>query len=173
MLGAPLFEAYVVQIDYAKHVIRLFDPRRYDIQGKRHVIPIRIEDRKPFMTATIAKMDGSLVGAKLLIDTGADAPLSLNHPFDLKNGLPDAQETKAMNGIGVGGTSPNIFGHSKKLEFEEISFSNVPTFYSLATKGLETSDKYDGTIGNYLLVHFLVTFDYTHKQIILQAPTSK
>lgn len=173
ILGEPLFEAYVVQIDYAKHVVRLFDPRKYDIRGKRHIIPIRIEGCRPFMTATIAKMDGSLVDAKLLIDTGADAPLSLNHPFDLKNGLPDAQETKAVDGTGVGGTVPDLFGHVKKLQFEKITFSNVPTFYSLATKGLEASNKYDGAIGNYLLVNFLVTFDYPHKQIILQDPISK
>lgn len=173
VLGEPLFEAYVVQIDYAKHVVRLFDPRKYDIRGKRHIIPIRIDGRRPFMAGTISKMDGSLVNARLLIDTGADAPLSLNHPFDLKNGLPDAQETKPMSGAGIEGAVPDIFGHVEKLQFEKISFSNVPTFFSMAIKGQDASDKYDGTIGNYLLVNFLVTFDYPHKQIILQEPTSK
>lgn len=173
ILGEPLFETYVVQIDYAKHVVRLFDPRKYSIQGKRHIIPIWVHNRTPFMTGTIAKMDGNLLDARLLIDTGADIPLSLNHPFVVKNGLPDVPGTEATKSTGTGGITRGIFGHIKELKFEKIKASNVPTFFSMSTKGQRASDKYDGAIGNYLLVNFLVTFDYPHKQIVLQDPISK
>ena len=173
VLGGPLFEAYVVQIDYAKHEIRLFDPRNYQIAGKRDVIPILIKIHLPYIQASIFKTDGSSVVAKLLVDTGADAPLSLNHPFSLKNGLLPAQATNTVSSTGIGGTSPDIFGHLKRLQISKSGFPNIPTFFSVATKGQYANDDYDGSIGNYLLEHFLVTFDYPHKQMILQAPTSK
>lgn len=168
VLGGPLFEAYVVQIDYAKHEIRLFDPRNYHIVGKRDVIPILIRGHRPYIQASVVKTDGTSVTAKLLVDTGADAPLSLNHPFSLRNGLLPVGTTDTVKSTGIGGTSPDVYGHLSKLQIGESSFPNIPAFFSLATKGQDASNKYDGTVGNYLLVHFLITFDYPHKQIILQ-----
>ena len=171
ILGAPLFEAYVLQIDYANHVVRLFDPRRYELSGKEDIIPIRIRGHQAFLKGTITKTDGTLVQATLAIDTGADAPLSLNRPFDVRNELPGQAAITATDGTGLGGTTPDVYGRLKNLRIGKSTFPNIPTFFSLAAKGQDASDKYDGTVGNYLLVHFLVTFDYLHKKIILQNPT--
>lgn len=167
ILGAPLFEPYVVQIDYTKHLVRIFDPRKYELLGKRDVVPILVKGHLPYIRASIFKSDGSSIVARLLVDTGADAPLSLNHPFSLKNALLPAQAASNV-ATGVGGTSPNVFGHLPRLQIGKTGFPDIPAFFSLATKGMKASDKYDGTVGNYLLVQFLVTFDYTHNQLILQ-----
>jgi len=170
ILGGPLFEAYVLQIDYANHVVRLFDPRKYEVKGKEDVIPIRVKAHEPFLEGIITKMDGTSLGANLEIDTGADAPLSLNRPFDVRNGLPGQAGIAAMDGVGLGGSSADVYGRLKSLRIGESAFPNIPTFFSLATRGKNTSDKYDGAVGNYLLEHFIVTFDYQHKKMILQNP---
>jgi len=170
ILGAPLFEAYVLQIDYPNHVVRLFDPRKYELAGKQDVISIRIRAHESFLTGMVTKADGTSVGANLAIDTGADAPLSLNRPFDIRNGLPGQAGIAATEGIGLGGNTPDVYGRLKGLKIGKSTFPNIPTFFSLATRGQDTSDKYDGTIGNYLLAHFIVTFDYQHKKMIWQNP---
>lgn len=172
VLGGPLFEAYVVQIDYTKHEIRLFDPRNYKLLGKKDIMPILVQGHLPYIQGTVFKADGSSITAKLLVDTGADAPLSLNYPFTLRNILLSTQATGTHKSTGIGGTSPDVYGHVPKLQISKSSFPNIPVFFSLAKKGVTASKKYDGSVGNYLLVHFLVTFDYPHKQIILQNPTS-
>jgi len=168
IVGAPLFEAYVVQIDYVNHVLRLFDPRKYELTGKQDIVPIRITNRQPFVNGMITKDDGTSVIANLAVDTGADSPLSLNTPFDTRNGLPGHGGIKATNGTGLGGIAPDVYGRLKNLKIGKSSFPDIPTFFSLATRGQEASDKYDGTIGNYLLAHFVVTFDYQHNKMILQ-----
>jgi hypothetical protein len=173
VLGAPLLEDYIVQIDYTNSVIKLYDPTGYVADdGKKRVIPIRIDGNRPFIEATVTTLAGNSFDAKLMIDTGNDAPLSLNAPFTLKHGLPGVQETGKNTTTGVAGTSDNVIGHVKELDIGGIKIPDLVTFFSAAEHGQSASAKYDGLIGNSLLKDFKITFDYSRKQMILQLSAS-
>jgi len=142
VLGAPLLEDYIVQIDYTNSVIKLYDPTGYVADdGKKRVIPIRIDGNRPFIEATVTTLAGN--------------------SFDAKNTT-----------TGVAGTSDNVIGHVKELYIGGIKIPDLVTFFSAAEHGQSASAKYDGLIGNSLLKDFKITFDYSRKQMILQLSAS-
>src|SRR5260370_1030238 len=105
-LGSNVFRNYVVEIDYANQVLRLYDPAAYSYSGSGQRLPLQfIWDDIPTVRAEVVAQDGTAITGVFLVDSGATSALWLTNDFS--NEHPEflsAHETiEVPNVLAVGG----------------------------------------------------------------------
>jgi hypothetical protein len=168
-IGAPVLMRYAVQIDYEQRVIRLLDPATYKAPSGATQVPFELQDDLPVVRVTVDAGTGPLE-ARLMVDTGAGTYVDLNRPFVDAHGLVDAAEETAIVGrpAGLGGTAPFLYREGRSVTFGGVTFEKPRLGFSRAQSGSSASIERDGVLGNELLRHFRVTFDYRRRILVLE-----
>ena len=167
VIGCELFERYVVTVDFQRQVVILNEPRTYRPPAAAHRVPITFDGRLPVIKTALT-VRGKKIPARLMIDTGASQALILRHPFATEQRLfGSADETKSSETVAAG-RRPFVTIAVDQLDLDRWTFKNPETtaYGSSAGAGGYTSN--DGVLGNDLLQHFRVTFDYSRSQVILE-----
>jgi hypothetical protein len=160
LIGYELFSSFRVRINYASHIMTIEKADRPFSAKRGTRIPISIEERKPFFNTEVRLEGGKAKQVKLIIDTGAGHPLSLetDNSRPIK---PPQPNIEANLGIGLSGT---IHGHISRLptiRLGKYSFNNIlcayPGYNQVAAK---SSVPRNGNLGNAVLKRFTVVFDY-------------
>jgi len=97
-LGAPLFRAAIVKIDYAAKRLSLYEPRTYRYRGNGRSVPIEMDATYTYTMVSIAAKKGAAVRAKLVVDTGAGA-LSLTKQFAAAHTAAACRNARAWRGM--------------------------------------------------------------------------
>jgi hypothetical protein len=165
ILGAELFSRNVVEIDYEKKAIRLYEPSRFNYQGRGERIPITIERNVPHARATFELPGLEPIEGEFTIDTGSSASLILTPPFVTEHDLLKRVSKKVLTyGRGVGSEIEMTVSRAKVLQLGGISLSNCLTL--LPERGQYGGPT--GNVGSRLLRRFRVIFDYVHQEMILE-----
>jgi hypothetical protein len=168
VLGYNIFHRFVVEIDYANQMINLYDPASYRYAGSGEVVPIRINDKKPYITATLTPIEGIAIQSNLHIDTGFGGGLSFNANFVRANNLlQSARTTIESFNRGAGGETATRVGRVKSLQFGRFTILNPTASFALEQGRGVRSDS-AGRIGGGTLQRFKVVLDYSRKQMILE-----
>ena len=164
VLGAAVFQQYVVTIDYAAHTLTLSDPIKFTYQGKGVLVPLTIAEDDDHAVMS-AKVDG--IAARFALDTGLDGAIKLFGGFvkqhDLLKKSPPKQ-TKIVDSGPLG--DETMTAMLSTLTMGKNVFHDVHTL--LQAPDAATSLPADGTIGGEILRRFTVTFDYTNKRAWLE-----
>ncbi|HEY3138179.1 MAG TPA: aspartyl protease family protein [Blastocatellia bacterium] len=169
LIGADLFNKFVVEIDYDQQAVSLYDPRSFKYAGSGESVPLELRDNIPFVTASIATNSHDATRARLDIDTGAAQPLLLTKSFVESNKL--LESTKGMLRIGssgLGGKSSYLIGRARSVKLGRFVFDDWLTGFWQDQTGAGASETRDGVIGNGLLKRFKVILDYLRKRMILE-----
>lgn len=169
LIGYELFSSFIVKINYVLNTITLYRPDKTFLRRKGAKIPITIEDRKPYMVAEITLSTGKKLPAKLIIDTGAGHPVSLetegNKPFELP-----MVNIAANLGMGLTGPIKGYIGRVPSVKLGKYTLKNViasfPDFEDVGSKVKSVSR--NGNMGNSILKRFEVIFDYNHEAMYLK-----
>ncbi len=169
-LGENIFKAFVVRIDYAHSLLTLTPPDQFHASetGVRVIMPLSFDKaHRPQIDAQVEGIPG-----KFMIDTGSDATVILNSPFAKKNGLQAryASQGHTITTVGAGGEAKVQVVPSLRLQIGSITITGIPVGLSQAQSGLETETDTAGAFGGALLRHFILTFDYSRKQLIFEPP---
>jgi predicted aspartyl protease len=169
LLGGGFFKNLVVNIDYKKSQMTLYDPTYFKIPDGYLSLPIRIKTNKPYILAEASLQDGTVVQVDLLVDTGAGVPLLLHNNSHPSLHLPE-QYIRGKLGMGLGGYLEGYIGRIQKLSFGELTFPGVLTsFQDIEETWLMDKDRYrNGILGNQILNRFNVFFDYINGQMFLK-----
>jgi hypothetical protein len=168
VLGYTFFKRFVVEIDYANQTINLYDPATYRHSGSDEVIQIKINDKKPYITATFTPMVGAPIQANLHIDTGFGGSLNFNGNFVIENNLVQSARTTIESFTrGAGGETAARVGRIKSLQFGRFTIANPTATFALAQGRGVRSDS-AGRIGGGILQRFKLILDYSRKQMILE-----
>lgn len=169
LIGGGFFRNLIINIDYKRNQINLYDPATFEPPADYISLPIKIKTNKPYVMAEASLTDGSPVQVDLLVDTGAGVPLLLHNNSHPSLHLPD-QYIKGKLGMGLGGYLEGYIGRIQKLSLGSIEFPSVLTsFQNMDQNWLKDKDKYrNGILGNDLLSRFDVFFDYVHGQLMLK-----
>ncbi len=172
VLGEDFLRLFVVEIDYAAQMINLYEPRGYHYRGRGEVIPLEVRPQYVFVRAPVTSSKSGAVTGLFLIDTGFMGALTLNRPFVEKSGLlPPDEQTTPFEMCGIGGTSKSRLGTLESLRLVSTDIKTPVTIFSQAADGNLSRTDYDGLIGNAVLRHFKVVFDYSRSRMILESPT--
>jgi len=169
LLGENIFRQFVVRVDYAHSLLTLTPPVQFHYHGTGVVMPLSFN--KAHCPQIEAEVEG--VTGKFMIDTGSDATLTLNTPFVGENGFRAkyASVGKTITTAGIGGETKVQIVPALRLRIGGIAITGMPVGLSLAQSGTETDKNTDGAFGGALLSHFVLTFDYSRKQLIFEPPT--
>lgn len=151
LVGAELFEKFVVKIDPLESAFTVFDPASFHYTGDGASLPLIVEGGKFFLEANLEVPVGKTTTHKLRIDTGAES--SVNDEIV-------KQSAELRSSILGGG-----LGESFK------SYSGVFTSVKIGPYVLNHVWGPGGSpplIGMELLRRFIITFDAPHGRMYLE-----
>ncbi len=170
ILAAHAFSRYIIQINYDRQVITLYDRASFRLKDRDYTrIPVEIVRNKMYLYATLWPTPQVPANVKLLLDTGAGTPLLL---FSNSNPLvqPPQKVLPAHIGIGLGGYLEGFTGRVHQLALADLHQTGVITYFQELDTTVQLShlNNRDGLIGNALLHRFHVILDYYGDQIWLK-----
>jgi hypothetical protein len=151
LVGAELFEKFVVTIDPLESTFSVFDPASFHYTGKGVSIPLIVEGGKFFLEANLEVPAGKTVAHKLRIDTGSES--SVNDEIV-------KQSAEVRSSTLGGGLGENF-----------KSYSGVFTSVKIGPYVLKHVWGPGGAppiIGMEILRRFVITFDVPHRRIYLE-----
>lgn len=169
LIGYELFQSFIVRINYSTKSVTYYAHETAYIPRKGFKIPISIEDRKPYVEVLAELSSGKKEKVKLIIDTGAGHPLSM----ETKSGIPyppPKTHIAANLGVGLSGLISGFISRIPKLELGRFHLQNVicafPDYSNVAAK--ITNISRNGNLGNNVLKRFNVVFDYQRETMYLR-----
>jgi len=170
IIGCNFIKQFVVEIDYLKKTMSLYDPRTYRYAGRGKSVPlILIGENTPLVSAKIFLAGRAPVNTKLEVDTGGDNTVLVNSPFAKSHKLVEAMQNTAQdNRKGAGGEQRVITGLANAFKIGSFTLKNVPVQLSLDTEGVGASEEFDGLIGGEIFRRFKLILDYSRKRMTLE-----
>jgi len=165
VVGAEIFERYVVELDFAASTMRLIEPDDFVPRAGAVVLPLTIDDGYPFVDATIAGVPG-----RYLVDTGDRSSLSFCSSFSAKHGLAERYDASEpmLTGWGVGGPIEAPVALVNDFDIGPFKVDGVLARFPHLTTGLFGDSELAGSIGAGFLKRFRVTFDDRGSRLILE-----
>jgi len=167
IIGYELFRQFAIEINYQQKYIRLWDPFKLKVRGKKwESLPIDIRHGKPYVDAKLRNSDGVEHVENWLIDTGASMAISL---FDDEVPIPSPY-IEAFLGQGLSGNVYGKLARSPSFEIGSFQLDKVITGFPIpeALGGTEQNIDWYGNIGAEVISRFRVIFDYTHEKVWLR-----
>lgn len=168
ILGYELFSRFIVQIDYEKKELTLMTPERFKHRKRFHKLPITIEDTKPYLRTPVILADGTVLNAKLLVDSGASHGLMLEPSSDSSIHVPDSTVSSVI-GRGLGGEITGKVGRIGALKLGPYSLdhalANFPdpnSYFDSLKIGMAERN---GAIGGEVLSRFKIIFNFPGEEI--------
>ena len=169
ILGYELFSRFIVKINYDKTTITLYDPEYYRPKKKLKVVPIALEDSKPFLIGEVTLLNDKSLSAKLMMDTGASHSILLHTGTHESIEIPEEKIFTTL-GRGLGGNIEGYIGRIKNVKIIDYQFQQVIGSFPASEMLVELfkPNNRQGTIGGGLLSKFVVTIDYFNENIYLK-----
>jgi hypothetical protein len=163
--GKPVFDHYVVDLDFTRSRVRFFPPAAYSIPPDAIVMPFKLYD------GVMPIMEGEIGGAKglFVVDLGDRSSLTLFGPFWRAHHLDRAfgPGIIALTGYGVGGPVKGELVRVSEFVMAGVRVRGVVARLSLQKAGAFGTSAIAGSIGTGILKRFGVAFDYPQRRIVL------
>lgn len=166
IVGRQFLDALVVEIDWQKETLRFADPERFEAPAKAKALPLERQNGHSFVDAELVLGDGPVQPVRLVIDSGAFHALALDERrFDA---IPGPRIEDAKLGRGINGVIRGSIARVGELRLAGFSLGNVITRFPDAELADIITSGSDGNLGAEVLRRFVVTFDYSRSQMLLQ-----
>ncbi|GJG89565.1 hypothetical protein tb265_47460 [Gemmatimonadetes bacterium T265] len=152
VLGYDLFARYVVEVDFAAHTLRLYDPARYRYAGTGDTVPITLVRRQPRVTIQVHDGGRPAVARTLIVDSGSGDAVD--------DSLVRQSTTAPRYAVSTSG-----LGASYHVEVGTLDTVRIGRFTLAAVPGV-ASDV--ALIGNAVWGRFTCVFDYPHGRLFLE-----
>jgi hypothetical protein len=170
IIGADLFNRFVVKIDYVRRKIKLIEPSKFTIPKNFYSFPIEIIKGKPYFYPQLALRPNEFFKIKLLLDTGAGLSLLLfNNTHPLLS--PPENSVRGSLAMGLGGSVEGFIGKINDLKINDtLSFQNMVCDFQDARDLLDSTytNTRNGIFGERLLSRFDVIIDYVRGNLFLK-----
>ncbi len=167
ILGAEFFRRFVVEIDFLKKELSLYEPGAFSYQGSGKILPLSFRDNHPYVKAKLLLPGREAIEGEFVIDSGSNFPLILLPAFverhQIRQAVPSA---RSVFGRGVGGEIMMPLGRANQLQLGRFNISQPVT--ALPREGFFGAHGKSGNIGAAILRRFKVVFDYARSRVILE-----
>lgn len=169
ILGYEFFKSLIVRISYNNQLLGLYPENSAYLLRKGFKIPISIEEHKPYLEATVTLSTGERVKTKLVMDTGAGHPLSLENRSGVPFPIPDVNIADNL-GVGLAGPISGYLGRINELALGKYILKDVitafPDYKDVVSRVLVPGR--NGNLGNSVLKHFELVIDYNRGLLFLK-----
>jgi hypothetical protein len=165
VIGQAIFERFVVRIDYQKKMLTFTPPSQYVAPAGASVVKFDLPQQIPVVNAVL---DG--VGGRFGVDTGARSSLLVYRPFAEEHKLREkyGAHMEGVTGWGIGGPIRSLLLRSENFSLGGFDVKGSVVRLSMQGSGATTSTAMAGLIGPDILERFIVTFDYSRRQMVLE-----
>ncbi|HVB55905.1 MAG TPA: PDZ domain-containing protein [Candidatus Acidoferrales bacterium] len=169
-LGRDFFERVVVEIDYARRTVRLYDPAVYKYSGQGAVFPLIFSGSAPVVQAKFSVPKGKDLKADFLVNTALDASTVVfdryaeaHHIFSghFKT-IPDVNHPPDSG-------EPAVIGRLKEFQLDRYTVEDSLATFTQRAMPQSSGAGVAGEIGGGMLRRFTVVLDYPHKKIMLES----
>jgi hypothetical protein len=170
LLGEDFVRLHVLEIDYARRKIRLYDPASFAYSGRGASIPVAFDEGLAVAHATLTPPRGEALPCRVVIDTGVRTTVIWYHPFVLAHDLVSTQPRVVTGTIGggAGGETKGDIGRIAALTIGSLAIPNPAAVFSRDTSGVFAGSEEDGIVGGEILRRCKLTLDYAHERIFLE-----
>lgn len=166
IIGYDLFRDFVIEIDYLKKRLVIYDPEAYPGQKCRNCdeLDLIFHRNKPYVNIS-GKINGKTLPLSLLVDSGSGDALWL---FENDQGIALPRDHfRDFLGYGISGS---VYGSRSRIEGINFGKYELPLVTAsfpdtLYYKGIEIYEKRNGSVGSQVLSRFQLTIDYPGKKI--------
>ena len=174
VIGAEFFREHVVEVDFGRRIINVYDPRTFHYDGRGTVVPISFAGHLPMANGSLTMRSGQRIPVHLLVDLGAKSTLLVGEPFanrtELLSKLPG--HFRSPLGAGLGGETWYDWVRVPRLDIGTIDTNSqvsITDFVAgVSARGTLHSTWYDALLGVDFLRQYRVVFDYSRERIILE-----
>jgi hypothetical protein len=165
VIGQPIFKRYVIRVDYQRKMLTFTPPSRYVAPAGVAVVRFDLPQQIPMVDASL---DG--VSGRFGVDTGARSSLLVYRPFAEEHKLREkyGAHVEGVTGWGIGGPIRSLLARSKHFSLGGFDVAGSVVRLSTLGTGATTSSAKAGLIGPDILARFIVTFDYSRRQMLLE-----
>jgi hypothetical protein len=169
-IGNDVFAGVVMEIDYARQTVRMYDPAGYQYSGRGKSFPLTFHDGMPVIRAKFNAGGHRDVEGEFALNTALDAPVVISDKFAQQHHLFSSH----MKTIPVAPNELNVGGNAVIGRLESFQIGGYEIEYPLAAfaQGKLPGDgnaQFAGEIGGGFLRRFTVTFDYIRQIVILDS----
>jgi len=171
LIGTDFFGKRVLEINYVKEYIIVHeDIDSIDISGYK-VLSMKNIDGFLCVPLAIKINDSVSVEGYFIIDTGMPMSTITSSVAEKKNfGKTIGRKVRYYTKYGgIGGESSGYDFIADSLQISDYCFKDVVMSFSLDKSGILAKDKYLGIIGNDILEHFDVLFDFRNSNLYLKS----
>lgn len=172
ILGYELFSRFVIEIDYERKFMVIQNPDKFKPKRKFEMLPIQVEDTKPYVLANVQINDSTKSVVKLLVDTGASHGLILEPNSSPLIQVPP-KHINSIIGRGLGGIITGQIGRIRSLKLGKYKITDVltnfpdPNSYMDSLKNNRTVFR-NGALGGAILSRFTVIFNLPYSKIYIK-----
>ncbi|CAN5473412.1 hypothetical protein BH10BAC4_BH10BAC4_16980 [soil metagenome] len=175
VLGYELFSRFIIEIDYEKKQLTITLPEYFHPSKKFQVLPISIQDTKPYVQLPVHINETNSVMAKLLIDTGASHGIVLDPSTDPNIVIPPKHITSLI-GRGIGGLITGQIGRIKAVDIGKYRIADVIANFPDGNSYIDTLKRSDvfrnGSLGGEILSRFTTIYNFPSGKIYFRKNAS-
>lgn len=169
IIGCEFFLNYVVDINYDRRTIKLYDPKTYKYSGNKTKLEIKMDEGLPLIKSSFMVKD-SLITDWFMLDTGADNRILFNtttvKSLNLEEELIIVGRTTSSDSNGNLNKSPLAL--ITEIKISNYSFYNVIASLSKDQVGSNTSETHIGALGNVILSKMNIIYDLQNNCLYLE-----
>jgi len=167
-LGNDFLRLVVVEIDYGRKTVRLFDPEIYKYSGNGVRFSIRFAGGMPVIRAKLTLPHQKAREGEFVVNTDLDAAMVISEKFAEGRHLFSAHlRTIPAVDPQINGGGNIVIGRPKEIRLGEFSLEGAIAEFSPSDPIPGVGEDIAGMIGGGILRRFSVVFDYPHQQIFL------
>jgi PDZ domain/Aspartyl protease len=170
LLGYEFFENFVVEIDFARERMSLYDPRSFHYRGRGDIVALEFDANLPYIDASLKMPDGEVAAGKVVVDLGSEIPVMVQQDYATKRDLlKSLHPTTELRGRGVGGGEVvTVTARIAGIQIQHTFIARPIAAFPQNIPGSIAAKDAVGNLGGALLRHFRVIFDYSHQRMILE-----
>ena len=168
-LGNDFFQRVVVEIDYARLTVRLYDPNTYQYSGQGTPFPLTFSAGVPIVQGKFTDPKGKVFEAGFAVNTALDASIVVSNRYAESHRLPGSH-WKMIPAVDpeLDSAEATVIGRSKGFQLGRYSAEGMLMTFSRGDLPGASDPHVAGEIGGGMLRRFTVVLDYPHHQMILQ-----
>ncbi|MEQ9307011.1 MAG: aspartyl protease family protein [Marinoscillum sp.] len=171
IIGYDLLKNYVVTVDYSDMTLKLYSKSGFYYTGSGEGFKFSLVNYIPTIEASVTLNNDEKYTEQFFLNTGAGTTMDFNSPFASKHDViakTGDHYSYPVSGLGKEETM-HYEGRVKKFSIGSFDIEDLPIGISQAKQGIQHNKKAAGIIGNEVLKHFNITYDYNASMVYLVA----
>jgi hypothetical protein len=170
VIGYNVLQPYVVEIDYARQVVSLYDPQTYRYSGRGARFPAHMLGHyDPQIDGLLAAPGQAAFQVRFTLDTGAGGTIVTTPIVDRFNLLAATGRQIAAQDRGVGGALPTeVWAQLSAFHMGPYAVEKPVVALSRDKFGSLANENLSVNLGGNILRRFTVVIDYVHQWVALE-----